>query len=73
MRRTTPPPFGRSAAHAPAKPRDRGVAVVDRREPLLWYRRYRAAPFVITMFVMVVILVYFPQTALFLPETFYRQ
>jgi TRAP-type C4-dicarboxylate transport system permease large subunit len=32
-----------------------------------------AAPFVITMFVMVVILIYFPQIALFLPETFYRQ
>ena len=31
-----------------------------------------AAPFVITMFVMVVILIYFPQIALFLPETFYR-
>lgn len=30
------------------------------------------APFVITMFVMVVILVYFPQIALFLPEMFYR-
>jgi tripartite ATP-independent transporter DctM subunit len=32
-----------------------------------------AAPFVITMFVMVVILIYFPQIALFLPATFYRQ
>ncbi|MEM7253204.1 MAG: TRAP transporter large permease [Pseudomonadota bacterium] len=30
------------------------------------------APFVITMFVMVVILVYFPSLALFLPEMFYR-
>ncbi len=31
-----------------------------------------AAPFVVTLFVMVVILVYFPQIALFLPETLYR-
>ncbi|MCH9675962.1 MAG: TRAP transporter large permease subunit, partial [Gammaproteobacteria bacterium] len=31
-----------------------------------------ASPFVLTMFVMVVILVYFPQLALFLPEMFYR-
>lgn len=31
-----------------------------------------ASPFVITMFVMIVILVYFPQLALFLPEIFYR-
>ncbi len=31
-----------------------------------------ASPFVITMFVMIVLLVYFPVIALFLPETFYR-
>ena len=30
-----------------------------------------AAPFVITMFVMIVILVLFPQIALFLPQMFY--
>ena len=31
-----------------------------------------ASPFVITMFVMIVFLVLFPQIALFLPEMFYR-
>jgi tripartite ATP-independent transporter DctM subunit len=31
-----------------------------------------ASPFVITMFVMIVVLVYFPDIALFLPKTFYR-
>ena len=31
-----------------------------------------AAPFVFTLFVMIVILIYFPDIALFLPETFYR-
>ena len=29
-----------------------------------------SSPFVITMFVMIVILIYFPQVALYLPENF---